>query len=42
VLGREPRAQAADAAGADDRDAQFLAFDGGFLPRVILAGARES
>ena len=37
----QPRAQAADSAGADDGDTQVLAFDGGFLPRVILAGARE-
>jgi hypothetical protein len=41
MLGREPRPQATDAARADDGDTQFLAFDGGFLPRLILSGARE-
>ena len=40
VLRRQPRAQPADAAGADDGDAQILAFDGPLPARaVILAGA---
>jgi len=41
MLRSEPRPQATDAPGADDGDTQFLAFDGGFLPRLILSGARE-
>jgi len=41
MLGREPRPQPADAAGADDGNAQVFAFDGGFLFRAILAGAHE-
>jgi hypothetical protein len=39
VLRGETRAQPADAAGADDGDAQFPAFDDGALLRSILAGA---
>ena len=38
MLGREARAKAADAPRADYGNSEFLAFDGGFLPRVILAG----
>ena len=41
MIGREPRPQAPDAAGADDGNAQVFAFDGGLLPRLILSGARE-
>jgi hypothetical protein len=39
MLRREARAQRADAARADNRDAQFLPLDGDFLPRAILSGA---
>jgi len=41
MLGREPRPQAANAAGADYGNTQFFALDGGLLPRVILSGADE-
>jgi hypothetical protein len=39
MLRRQARTQSADAAGADDGNAQFLALDGEFLPRAILSGA---
>ena len=38
MLRREARAQAPDAAGADDGDAQFLAFDDPLLPVRAVSG----
>jgi hypothetical protein len=36
MLRRQARAQRADAAGADDGDAQFLALDGRLLERAAI------
>ena len=36
--GREPRAQRADAAGADDRESYGFAFDDGLLTRICMRG----